>query len=177
MTNIVYIATSLDGYIADKNGSLDWLQSIPNPDNLDFGWGEFMGQVDALIMGRNTFATVCGFDGEWPYPVPVFVLSNSMTSIADKYKDKAEIVSGPLAKIVESLNDRGLSNLYIDGGKTIQSFLQADLIDELTITHIPILLGGGTPLFGSLVKSLAFEHINTQVHLNAMVQSTYRRKA
>ena len=176
MSNIVYIATSLDGYIADKNGGLDWLQSIPNPDNLDLGWADFLEQIDALVMGRNTFETVCGFDVEWPYPKPVFVLSNTLTSIPEAYSDKAEVVSGQLPEIVESLNLRGFINLYIDGGKTIQSFLKADLIDELFITQIPILLGGGVPLFGTLPNPLTFKRINTKVHLAAMVQTHYSRK-
>ena len=176
MFNIVYIATSLDGYIADKYGGLDWLHSIPNPDNLDLGWTDFIGQIDALIMGRKTFETICGFDVEWPYSLPVFVLSNSLTSLPEAYRDKAEIVSGPLVEIVESLNERGFNKLYIDGGKTIQSYLQADLIDELTITQIPILLGGGTQLFSKLLKPLTFELISTKVKLGAMVQTHYRRK-
>lgn len=176
MPNIVYIATSLDGYIADKNGGLDWLHSVPNPDNLDLGWADFLGEIDALVMGRNTFETVCGFDVDWPYPMPVFVLTNSMTSIPEAYRDKAEIVSGALSDVVESINAKGFSKLYIDGGKTIQGFLQDDLIDEMIITQIPILLGGGVPLFGELSNPLTFEHVSTQVHLDAMVQTHYRRK-
>lgn len=175
MPNIVYIATSLDGYIAGKNGELDWLHSIPNPDNIDLGWAAFIGQIDAIVMGRNTFETVCGFDVDWPYPMPVFVLSNSMTTIPEQYRDKAEVVSGPLCKVVESINAKGFSTLYIDGGKTIQSFLRDDLIDEMIITQIPIMLGGGVPLFGERPAPLTFKHISTQVHLDAMVQTHYRR--
>ena len=176
MSNIVYIATSLDGYIADKNGELDWLHSIQNPEKHDLGWSDFIGKIDALIMGRNTFEKVCGFDVEWPYLMPVFVLSNSLTSISDAYSDKGVIVSGPLSQLVKTLNTRSLTNLYIDGGKTIQSFIQADLIDELIITKIPILLGGGTPLFGTHPNPLSFEHIRTKVYLDAVVQTHYRRK-
>ncbi len=175
MSNSVYIATSLDGYIADKDGGLDWLHSIPNPDNLDLGWADFMAGIDALIMGRNTFETVCGFDVPWPYSKPVFVLSNTLTAIPDEYADKAELISGPLPRVVETLNGRGYSNLYVDGGKTVQSFLEADLVDDLIVTQIPILLGGGTPLYGTLAEPLAFEHISTQVHLDALVQTHYRR--
>ncbi|WP_421866648.1 dihydrofolate reductase family protein [Motiliproteus sp.] len=176
MSNIVYIATSLDGYIADKEGGLDWLHSIPNPDNLDLGFADFLASIDALVMGKNTFETVCGFDVEWPYPVPVFVLSNTITSIPEEYEDKAEIISGPLAQVVASLNQRGYRKLYVDGGKTIQSFLEAGLIDEMTITRFPILLGGGTPLFGDLDKPLEFEHLKTEVCLDALVQTHYRRR-
>ena len=83
MSNIVYIATSLDGYISDKDGGLEWLQMVPNPDNLDFGWADFMSRIDAIVMGRITFETVCGFDCDWPYSKPVFVLSNTLTSLPD----------------------------------------------------------------------------------------------
>lgn len=176
MPNIVYIAASLDGYIADKNGGLDWLNAVPNPDNQDLGWSLFMDRIDALVMGRNTFETVCGFEGDWPYPKPVFVLSNSMTEIAEKYNDKADLVSGPLSQVLNTINAKGFSNLYIDGGKTIQSFLEADLVDELIVTQIPILLGSGVPLYGKLANPLTFEHVGTKVHLKAMVQSHYRRK-
>lgn len=176
MPNIVYIATSLDGYIADKNGGLDWLHSTPNPDQVDFGWAEFIDSIDALIMGRTTFETVCGFGGDWPYPRPVFVLSNTMTGIPADYREKASVVNGPLPALVHSLNAQGYKRLYIDGGQTIQSFLKDDLIDELIITQMPVLLGGGSPLFGELASAMPLEHLGTQVHLNAMVQSHYRRK-
>ncbi len=138
--NKVFIATSLDGYIADKNGEIDWLHSIPNPDNLDLGYGEFTSQIDALVMGRTTFETVCGFDMEWPYEKPVFVLSNSLNTIPDEYKGKVELVKGDLKKVIEEIHSKGFNNLYIDGGKTIQSFLKEDLIDEMIITIIPYLL-------------------------------------
>ncbi|SHJ20520.1 dihydrofolate reductase family protein [Aquimarina spongiae] len=78
-TNKVFIATSLDGYIADKDGGIDWLHAIPNPDNIDMRYNEFTSQIDALVMGRTTFETVCGFDIDWPYSKKVFVLSNSLT--------------------------------------------------------------------------------------------------
>ena len=76
--NSVFIATSLDGYIADKNGKIDCLNSIPNPDNNDMGYVEFNKGIDALVMGRTTFETVLGFDVDWPYSKPVFVLSNKL---------------------------------------------------------------------------------------------------
>lgn len=176
MANIVYIATSLDGYIADKNGGLDWLHAIPNPDNDDFGFGAFMNRIDAIIMGRNTFETVCSFGGEWPYIKPVFVLSNSLSSIPEKYREKAELVSGDLSTIEKNLHQQGYKDLYIDGGATIQSFLKEDRIDEMIITSIPTLLGGGTSLFQDLAEQLDFEFVSSEVLLNALVKSHYRRK-
>ncbi|NGN96678.1 dihydrofolate reductase [Grimontia sp. S25] len=175
MTNIVYIATSLDGCIADKDGGLDWLHSISNPEQSDFGWAQFMAGIDGLVMGRTTFETVIGFDCEWPYTKPVFVLSNTMNEIPDSHKDKASLVSGSLSEILKSLNEQGFKNLYIDGGKTIQSFLSEDLIDELVITQIPVLLGGGSKLFGDLERRQQFELVKSEVLIDAMVKSHFKR--
>lgn len=174
--NKVFIATSLDGYIADENGKIDWLHSIPNPDQNDMGYGEFIAQIDALVMGRTTFETICGFDMGWPYKKPVFVLSNSLTSIPKAYKGKAELVNGTLNDILHTIHNRGYSNLYIDGGKTIQSFLKEDLIDEMTITIIPYLLGGGTPLFSKFSGFLEFECVDSKIYLGKVVQNRFERK-
>ena len=174
--NKVFIAKSLDGYIADKNGGIDWLQSIPNPDNIDMGYESFINNIDAIVMGRTTFETVCNFDIDWPYKKPVFVLSKTMNRIEEKYKGKAELVNGSLENILKEINQKGNYRLYIDGGATIQSFLKEDLIDELIITTIPILLGGGSYLFSEMPKKLAFKHVDTQVYLNEIIQSHYIRK-
>lgn len=176
MSNIVFIATSLDGYIADKDDGLDWLQYIPNPENLDMGWIDLLDRVDAVVMGRRTFEKVCSFDCVWPYSKPVFVLSNSMKSIPDDYEGKAEPIRGSLSNVIETIHQKGHKHLYIDGGLTIQGFLKEDLIDEMVITIIPILLGGGTPLFGKLPEQIAFEHVETEVFLNAIVQNHYLRR-
>ena len=148
MKNSVYIATSLDGYIADNNSSVDWLCEIPNPDNNDFGFNDFIKSIDAIFMGRNTFQQVLSFYA-WPYPKPVYVLSSTINKLPDELSEKVMILNIGPTEVVERLNNEGLKNLYIDGGQVIQNFLSADLIDELIITTIPILLGGGIPLFGS----------------------------
>ena len=176
MSNIVFIATSLDGYIADKDGGLDWLQSIPNPDNLDMEWADFIERIDAMVMGRKTFERVCSFDCDWPYNKPLFILSNSMKSIPEGYEGKAEPINSPLSAVIATIHQKGHKHLYIDGGVTVQNFLKEDLIDEIIITIIPTLLGGGTPLFGDLPKKMELEHVNTEVFLNAIVQTHYRRK-
>ena len=176
MSNIVFIATSLDGYIADKNGGLDWLQSIPNPENLDMGWVDLIDRIDALVMGRKTFEKVCSFDCDWPYNKPVFVLSNSMESIPEGYEGKAKPIKGSLSDVMETIHQKGYKHLYIDGGLTVQSFLKEDLIDEMIITVIPRLLGGGIPLFGELPEQVEFELVKTEVFLGTIVQNHYRRK-
>ncbi len=176
MSNIVYIATSIDGYISDKDGGLDWLQMVPNPDNLDFGWADFMNSIDAVVMGRKTFEKVCSFDCDWPYTKLVFVLSDSLKSLPEGYEEKAKLIQGPLSEILKNINNNGYENLYIDGGIAVQNFLKEDLIDEMIVTVIPILLGGGTPLFAEFPKQMEFECIKSEVLLNALVQTQYRRK-
>jgi len=174
--NKVFIATSLDGYIADKNGGIDWLHSIPNPENIDMGYDDFISQIEALVMGRVTFETVCGFDIEWPYHKPVFVLSNSLTNIPEIYENKVFLVKGTLREILGHIHKKGFYNLYIDGGRTIQSFLKEDLIDEMIITIIPYLLGGGIPLFTELPKKLDFECVDSKTYLEKVVQNHFVRK-
>ena len=123
-----------------------------------------------------TFETVCGFDVDWPYQKPVFVLSNSLTTVPEAYRDKAEIVNGSLPHILEKLHARGYKDLYIDGGSTIQQFLQADLIDEMTITIIPVLLGAGVPLFADLLNRLDFTCVDTKIYVGQVVQNVFVRK-
>ena len=174
--NVVFIAQSLDGYIADSNGGLDWLHSIPNPNQLDLGYNKFINTIDTIIMGRKTFETVCGFDCEWPYKAPVFVMSNTLGELPDAYKEKASLVKGSLVEILAQVNAKGFYNIYIDGGTTIQSFLKEDLIDEIILTTIPILLGGGSSLFSTHPKALAFKLIASEVYLDEVVQNNYKRK-
>lgn len=174
MANIVYIATSIDGFIAKKDGDIDWLFDVPNPDNSDFGYSEFMKRIDAIVVGRSTFELVLTF-GTWPYTKPVVVLSKKLKSVPEDLTDKAEILKGEPVSVVKELNSRGYMNLYIDGGKTIQGFLKQGLIDELIITRIPILLGGGIPLFSELTKEQKFRHMNTDILNGAFVRSYYRR--
>lgn len=176
MANIVFIATSLDGYIADKQGKLDWLHSIPNPDNIDTGFFALMARIDALVIGRNTLDAVLSFDCDWPYTKPVFLLSNTMSKVPRGYEEKVFLVKGELKNITAELNAKGFNDLYIDGGVTIQNFLNEDLIDEMVITRFPVLLGGGTPLFGDLKRPLNFNVIKNEVLLDNLVQTTYRRE-
>jgi len=175
MKNAVFIATSLDGYIADSNGGIDWLHATPNPDNIDMGYLDFMAQTDALIMGRTTYETVLGFGIDWPYTKPVFVLSTTLQTIPENLKGKVELVNGELKSVLVHIHSKGYKNLYIDGGSTIQSFLREDLIDEMIITKIPILLGGGIPLFGELKQPLNFACTSSQIFLDKIVQNHFVR--
>lgn len=175
-TNIVFIAQSLDGYIADKKGGLEWLQMVPNPNNESTGFNELLEKIDALLMGRNTYETVLGFGKDWLYSKPVFVLSNSLKEISDSLIDKVHLVKGKLQEILDHIHHLGYYKLYIGGGNVVQQFLENELIDEMGITSMPVLLGGGTPLFGALANPQEWKHIKTEVLLEEMVQSWYRKK-
>ncbi|WP_346854774.1 hypothetical protein [uncultured Draconibacterium sp.] len=120
--NYIFIAKSIDGYIADKNGGIDWLHSVPNPDGLDMGYNAFTERIDAIVMGRKTFDVVCSFGIPWPYTKPVFVVSNSLKVVPEAYRGKVELVSGTIPEIVKHIHGKGLDQLYIDGGTLIQSF-------------------------------------------------------
>ncbi|TCW15894.1 dihydrofolate reductase [Vibrio crassostreae] len=176
MSNIVFIGTSLDGYIADKNGDLDWLQVIPNPEGDDMGYNAHIDRIDALVMGRNTMDMVLSFGIDWPYTKPVYVLSNTLTEVPKEVEGKVFLIKGELTQIIEELNGKGFNNLYIDGGVTIQNFLKEDLIDELIISTIPVVLGGGSPLFGDLVSPLDFTLKNVTTYLDEIVTTHYLRK-
>ena len=174
MKKYVYIAQSLDGFIAKTDGDLDWLRYDQQDE--DYGFKKFMETIDVLIMGANTFGTIMNFE-EWYYDKKrVIVLSSSlkMDDIPTSLKTKIEISSLSPKKILSSLEKDNVKGVYIDGGKIIQSFLKEDLIDELIITQIPILLGAGVPLFGNLKKEIKLEHIKTLAFKNGLVQLNYK---
>ena len=176
MSNSIYAGTSIDGYIADRQGRLDFLESVPNPEHDDLGFADFMDSVDALLMGRKTFETVLGFGVAWPYTKPVFVYSSTLKRVPDELAARATVVSGALAEVIARLNGDGFRRLYVDGGELVRSLLREDRIDEMVIARLPVLLGGGIPLFGSTTAHLDFEHVRTEVLLDAIVKTTYRRR-
>lgn len=165
----VFIATSLDGYIARLNGELDWL---PGDDCEPHGYDEFMATVDALVIGRNTYETVLTF-GVWPFgEKPVFVLSSH--PIAPPPQGAVvEQMSGLPSAIASRLDERGIGHAYVDGGITIQGFLREGLIQRLIITRIPVLLGEGIPLFGALPADVRLRHVGTRQYASGLVQSEY----
>lgn len=165
----VFIATSLDGFIARANGDLDWL---PAGGGEPHGYDEFIASVDALVIGRKTYETVLAFE-TWPYGrKPVFVLSTRALAPAPTGA-LVERMSGDPAGIVTRLAERGIRHIYVDGGITIQRFLQAGLLQRLVITRIPILLGAGIPLFGDLPHDIRLEHVTTHAFAGGLVQSEY----
>ncbi len=149
---------------------------IPNPEQHGMGYHDLIDEIDAIVMGRTSFETVLNFGGDWHYAKHVFVLSNTLKEVPEKLKDQVTILKGNENTILNTIHSKGYKNLYIDGGKVVQNFLEADLIDELRITTVPIVLGDGIPLFNTLSKSLVFDHTKTEVFLGQLVQSHYKRK-
>jgi dihydrofolate reductase len=170
----VYIATSLDGYIARENGDIDWLPGGDSEgSDEDYGFQEFMDSIDVLVMGRNTYEMVLSF-GKWPYGnKPVVVLSSKPVQIPRDIAETVESKSCSPTELVKQLSERGAKHLYIDGGKTIQSFLNAGLIQQLIITRVPVLIGSGISLFGPLNKDVKLRHIETRSFARDLVQSRY----
>jgi len=170
----VFIATSLDGFIARENGDVDWL-SGPQTDinGEDFGFQDFMDSVDTIVMGRNTFEFVMA-SGEWFYGSKNFiVLTSRELQIPEKYPPTIEKFNGTPQELVEYISTKGAKHIYIDGGKTIQDFLKAGLIQQITITRIPILLGKGIALFGPVLEDTHLKHVITKTYDNGFVQNRY----
>jgi dihydrofolate reductase len=167
----VFIATSLDGFFARLDGGLDWL---PAGGGEAHGYDEFIATVDAIVMGRKSFETVLAFD-TWPYgTTPVVVLSSRPTALRRPEGVACEMMTGTPHEVISRLSQRGKKHLYVDGGVTIQGFLQAGLIQRLIITRIPVLLGSGIPLFGPLSHDVRLEHVATRSYSSGLVQSEYR---
>jgi len=165
----VYVGTSLDGFLARRDGAFDFLS--PGGDG-PHGYEEFFATVDALVLGRNTFDVVLAFES-WPYgDKPVFVLSSRELPPVPKGA-VVEHVSGSPAEIVAQLAARGFQHLYVDGGVTIQSFLRAGLIDRLVVSRVPVLIGSGIPLFGALERDIPLKHVATRTFPGGLVQSEY----
>ncbi len=173
MSTKVYIATSFDGLIADEDGGLDWLNNFPSPSGSDGGFSRFMDSIDAVVMGRKTFEKVLSFGIPWPYRKKVFVLSNTLQAIDNHLIGKVELTRGEPESIIKKLNQDGYKNLYIDGGQTIQSFLQKNLIDEMIISRAPLILGTGISLLPPDLK-INLKLLSSVILDNGMVQSHYK---
>lgn len=171
MTVSVFIATSVDGFIARPNGDLDWL---PEGGGEPHGYNEFISSVDAIVIGSKSFEKILTFEA-WPYgDKRVVVLSSRRLDLSAAVGGVVEQMAGPPAEIVSQLAASGAHHLYVDGGITIQRFLRAGLIQRLIVTRVPVLLGDGIPLFGSLPRDMRLRHIATRHYPSGLVQSEYQ---
>ena len=164
----VFCGISVDGFLARPSGALDFLPSEPEP----HGYEEFIATVDALVMGRNTYEIVLGFGGEWPFQKPVFILSSREIDPPPEGANVQQL-SGHPKEIAAKLDDLGFEHIYVDGGITMQRFLGAGLIQRLIVTRVPVLIGEGIPLFGSLPNDVVLQHVRTQTYPSGLVQTEY----
>ena len=175
----VFMAMSLDGFIADSNGGVEWLNALTDPQNLnpeDYGYGALMGSIDVLVMGRSTLEQVLTFDG-WPYSDrPVIVLSHRPAPEGLPPEARITIAAGSPAELVRSWTDQGFKHIYLDGGQVVQDFLAADLIDDMTLTQVPAMLGLGIPLFREHFHHDAWSLAATTAYENGFVQRVLKRK-
>lgn len=170
----VFIATSLDGFIARPDGDIDWLLARDASDE-DHGYTRFIAEIDAIVMGRGTFEKVQGF-APWPYERPVLVLSASLAGapVPERLVGKVRVVDLSPEDALVALRAEGCRRVYVDGGKLIQSFLRRGLIEDLVITLVPVLLGAGRPLFGPLEADVSLAHEATVSFPSGLVQMRYR---
>lgn len=178
----VYIATSLDGFIAKNDGSVDWLHAAGNSnadmgDQADMGFAKFMASVDCLIMGRKCMEMISSMEltpEQWPYgDTRIIVLSNTIKQAPDNVKQHVEMYSGDLNALISKLESEGHHHAYVDGGNTIQAFLNQQLINEITITRAPLLLGEGIPLFGKTANAIKLEQAQATAFANDFIQVKY----
>jgi len=178
-----YIATSADGFIARNDGSVDWLETAGKPEAGTGGdpyidMASYMATVDCMIMGRKCMEMIASFNltpEQWPYgSTRIIVLSKTLKEPPENLTGKVEMYSGDLLELITKLENEGHLHSYIDGGKTIQSFINLRLIDEMTITQIPILLGEGKTLFGRVEQDVKLEGATAISCPNDYVQVHYK---
>jgi len=176
MKTSVYIAASLDGFIARENGALDWLpgSSGTGADTEDYGYHTFMDSVDTVILGRRTYEMLMVM-GAWPYGERrVIILSTTLGNLPDSLPQTAELRDADPTELYDELKNAGAQHCYVDGGRTIRGFLDAGLVDELIITRVPILIGKGIPLFGPIAHDIKLTHLKTLAFRSGLVQSHYQ---
>jgi len=174
ITGHVFIATSLDGFVARADHRLDWLMK-QETDGEDHGYDAFMASVDGIVMGRGSFETVLGFD-HWPYEKPVIVMSRSLVDgdIPEQLRSKVRLSQLDPPDLMASLEGEGWTRAYIDGGRLVRSFLQQGLIADLIVSVAPVLIGSGIRLFGSLERDIDLELVGQTSFKSGLVQTHYR---
>jgi len=164
----VLVGVSLDGYIARADGGLDWLEPFQGEEH---GYAEFLTAVDALVIGRGTYDTVLGFP-EWPYLRKRVIVCTSRPA---NPAHGEELWPGPPRVLAERLDREGVRSVYLDGGALVSNFLREGLVDELTINVVPLVLGGGRPLFASGLPELPLRLLEAKSFPSGLVQLRYAR--
>jgi len=163
----VFIATSLDGFIAREDGSFDWL----DPFTEDHGYDAFFAGVDALVIGRGTYDTVLAFP-DWPYGDKRLIVCTSRPTTP---RHGEEIWSGPPRALAERLEREGVRSVYLDGGALIRGFLREGLVDEMAIHVVPLILGSGIPLFAKGLPEIPLRFMESKSYPSGLVKLRYQR--
>jgi dihydrofolate reductase len=173
VTGHVFIATSLDGFIAREDGDIGWLLERDQAGE-DHGYDAFIADIDVILMGRGTYEAVRGM-GDWFYTRPVLVLSAQLAQqpVPTDLSGKVTFSDKSPEYAMAMLHSEGARRVYVDGGRIIQSFLAHDLISDMVITRVPVLLGAGRPLFGALQRDVTLVHKSTMSFPSGLVQSHY----
>jgi len=179
----VFVVTSADGYTSTADDGIDWLENAGNAEadmgeHSDMGFSHFISSVDCMVISRKCMDRISGFNlppEQWPYGnTRIIVLSNTVKDVPDNLKGRVEIYSGDISELISQLESKGFSHAYVDGGITITSFLNLQLINEITILQAPILLGEGKPLFGKLTKQIKLENAQVYHYLNDFIELKYQ---
>ncbi len=168
----VFIALSLDGFIARGDGRIDWLSVVERAGE-DYGYARFMDSVDAIVFGRKTYETALGFDA-WPYAGKRCVVLTHQQRTA---RHGETFHAGALDALVDALGAAGVKRVYVDGGTVIRQFLAAGLVDDMTLSIVPILLGEGIPLFGATERETRLDLVASRGLDSGLVQLEYRVRA
>lgn len=167
----VFIATSIDGYIAKKDGNIDWLYNIPETGE-DYGFNKFFSSEDVLIMGRKTYEKVLTFE-KWPYEGKrVIVLSNTLQHNVMQYN--TELYQGSIKLLTKKLYSEGIKHIYIDGGFTIREFIKAKIVDHIIISIIPVILGDGIALFDKPLPETWYQLELVKQYQSGLVMLNYK---
>lgn len=174
VTGHVFIAVSLDGYIARADGDIAWLIARDDPSE-DHGYKDFIADKDVIVMGRGSYEKVAGFEA-WPYDRPVLVLSRQLagTPVPEALQGKVRFAALSPAEAMRELGEQGVRRAYVDGGQLVQSFLREGLISDMVITTVPVLIGAGRPLFGALQEDRDLTLLKSRSFPSGLVQSSYR---
>ena len=173
-TGHVFIATSLDGYIARDDGDIDWLLQRDDPAE-DHGYADFIANKDLIVMGRGSYEKALSFD-KWHYDRPVLVLSGQLAGrpVPGSLQGMVRFSSLSPVETMRALAEQNLRRIYVDGGRVVQSFLRDGLIEDMVVTTVPVLIGSGRPLFGALPQDVDLTLLSSRAFPSGLVQTTYR---
>jgi dihydrofolate reductase len=174
ITAHVFIAISLDGFIARQDGDIDWLLQRDDPTE-DHGYLAFLADKDVIVMGRGTYEKALTFEA-WSYDCPVVVLSKQLADapVPQELRGKVRFSAAAPKEVIAELATQNLRRVYVDGGQVVQSFLREGLITDMVITSVPVLIGSGRPLFGALSQDIDLKLLSSRSFPSGLVQSTYR---